>query len=209
MTHLQVTTSPPSSPLPSSQSLTGLPTMGVSPVIVSRQLTELALFSGHLTAQFLIMKIDSGKALGMKQDGTIQQVQKLERASYLLSNSEFLREQLETQTDFSVNANSSFPKLFLFPWRFHHSESKPKLEPKEGKPTLTTKPKHRAHITAYAIPFDYRGRILTHFDANISLVPRYTIVDNNVRTYIPVVYQARPSVTHLQNESERWPDLID
>ena len=87
MTRLQVTTSPLSSPLPSSQSLIGLPIMGVSPVIVSRQLTELALFSGHLTAQFLIMKIDSGKALGMKQDGTIRQVQKLERASYLLSNS--------------------------------------------------------------------------------------------------------------------------
>ena len=50
MTHLQVTTSPPSSPLPSSQSLTDLPTMGMSLAIVRRQLTELASFPGHPTA---------------------------------------------------------------------------------------------------------------------------------------------------------------
>ena len=62
------------------------------------------------------------------------------------------------------------------------------MEPKEGKPTLTTKLKNRAHVTAYAIPFDYRGRILAPFDENVTDVsvwcPSITtaVIDDNVRT---------------------------
>ena len=138
--------------------------------IVRRQLTKLASFPGHPTAQFLIVKIDSGKAWEWRKLEPYDKFKNWREPCIIFPTLWVLdvcvREQLETQTDFSVNTNSSFLKLFLFLWRFH-SESKPKLEPKEGKPTLTTKPKHRAHITAYAIPFDYRGRILTYFDENI------------------------------------------
>ena len=87
----------------------------------------------------------------------------------------------------SVDTNSDFLKLFPFLWRFH-SESKPKLEPKEGKLTLTTKLKNRAHVTAYAIPFDYRGRILAPFDENVTDISVWchsittAIIDDNVRT---------------------------